>query len=112
MARFKRICEVQKVGDSKEWRLCFQYGTYHYDKGDSENGFRFIWKENDKLKPQRGQARIPSLKDLFDMLALASKDGWFDNKDMKNEMKNEIKCESYPYCLIVKLLSDIIINQK
>ena len=106
MARFKRICEVQKVGDSKEWRLCFHYGTYHYDKGDSEKGFRFIWKEDGKLKPQRGQARIPSLKDLFDMLALASKDGWFDNKDMKND----IKCKSHPYNMIIKLLSEINID--
>ena len=76
MARFRTICEVSKNGNLEGWRLCFQYGTYYYDKVHSEKGFRFIWRYNGNLKPQRGQARIPSLKDLFELLLLASEKGW------------------------------------
>ncbi len=106
MARFNRIGEVSKCGNLEGWSLCFQYGTYHYDNGNSEKGFRFIWRHNGKLKPQRGQARIPSWKDLFELLTKAYK-----NKDFKESLK-DIKCESYPYCLIVKLLAEINVDQK
>lgn len=76
MANFKIEKEVanDKVG---YWRLCFQYGTYNYDDGKSEKGYRFIWRdEQNKLRPQRAQARIPSAEQLFYLLSLASKDGW------------------------------------
>jgi len=60
------------------WKLYFQYGTYVYDKNNSEQGFRFIWRDPEgKLQPARGQARIPSKKDIFELLALASKEKWF-----------------------------------
>jgi len=58
--------------------LCFQYGCYKYDDGTSEYGYRFIWrKENGHLQAARGQARIPSKKDLFELLAKASEAEWF-----------------------------------
>ncbi len=42
-----------------------------------ENGYRFIWRKPDgSLQPARGQARIPSTTDIFELLALASKNGW------------------------------------
>lgn len=71
---------IKEVSSDKEgyWRLCFQYGTYHYDDGTNESGYRFIWRdEENRLRPQRAQARIPSGQSLFKLLSLASKEGWF-----------------------------------
>jgi hypothetical protein len=62
------------------WQLCFQKVTYHYmDKSrNPQNGFRFIWKDPDgRLRPNRGQARIPTAKVLKKLLSRASKAGWF-----------------------------------
>lgn len=78
MANFEISKEVSNYDESEKWRLFFQHGTFCYDDGKTEKGFRFIWKEDGKLKPQRGQARIPNLKDLFELLALASEEGWFN----------------------------------
>lgn len=80
MARFKTNFEVSN--DTKnEWRLCFQYGTYYYDDGDFNKGFRFIWrKPNGNLQPARGQARIPNEKELFYLIEKAAKEGWFNNE--------------------------------
>ena len=77
MANFSIQHEVTN-GQIGQWRLCFQFGTYKYDDGSSEEGCRFIWREpNGNLQPARGQARIPSKQDLFELLALASSAGWF-----------------------------------
>jgi hypothetical protein len=61
------------------WKLCFQWGTYHYgDEEPDEDGFRFIWRRPaGNLQPARGQARIPSETDMFDLLVLANHNGWF-----------------------------------
>ena len=76
MARFEIKHEVTN-GEVGYWRLCFQYGIYHYDVDADENGYRFIWRKPDgSLRPARGQARIPSTTDIFELLALASKNGW------------------------------------
>ncbi len=76
MARFEIKHEVTN-GEVGYWRLCFQYGIYHYDVDADENGYRFIWRKPDgSLQPARGQARIPSTTDIFELLALASKNGW------------------------------------
>ena len=38
----------------------------------------YVWrKENGHLQAARGQARIPSKKDLFELLAKASEAEWF-----------------------------------
>ncbi len=62
------------------WVLCFQWGTYHYDDDPSEDGYRFIWRRPDgSLQPSRGQARIPSARDLSELLRLATQDaGYID----------------------------------
>jgi hypothetical protein len=64
-------------------QLCFQSCTYRYgdDKPDgdaeSEPGFRFIWRLPDgKLATSRGQARIPSISQLDELLRRAKADGW------------------------------------
>ncbi len=77
MAHFRIYNEVSN-GDVTDWHLCFQLGEYHYDDGNSEIGFRFIWRRPDgSLQAARGQARIPDKQDIFELLALAAKDGWF-----------------------------------
>ena len=77
MANFSIQHEVTN-GQNGNWRLCFQFGTYNYEDGSSEEGYRFIWREpNGNLQPARGQARIPEKKDLFELLGLASSAGWF-----------------------------------
>tara|TARA_R110001606_G_scaffold146950_1_gene286890 strand:+ start:112 stop:360 length:249 start_codon:yes stop_codon:yes gene_type:complete len=77
MNRFEIKHEVSN-GKKNEWRLCFHYGTYHYENGESENGYRFIWRKPDnKLQPARGQARIPNAKELFKLITLASQEEWF-----------------------------------
>jgi hypothetical protein len=77
MANFKIQHEVTN-GQLGDWHLCFQFGSYHYDDNTSEDGYRFIWRKDDNsLQAARGQARIPSKKDIFELLAKASSDGWF-----------------------------------
>jgi hypothetical protein len=59
------------------WKLCFQRCRYMYSNGESEDGYRFIWRRPDgSLQGARGQARIPSLKDARLLMAEAEKAGW------------------------------------
>lgn len=59
------------------WELCLQYCQYTYDNGNpTEKGYRFIYKENGKLKPQRAQARIPSFCEIHELMAKAVEQGW------------------------------------
>jgi len=77
MANYKIKNEVTNGVDG-DWKLCFQWGTYHYDNGTTQNGYRFIWRQpNGNLQAARGQARIPSGEHIFELLALATKAGWF-----------------------------------
>jgi hypothetical protein len=44
-----------------------------------ERGYRFIWVDPDgRLLPQRGQARLPSLKMAAELMAKATAEGWGD----------------------------------
>ena len=83
MARFIIYNEVPKPTKEKEevWKLYFQQGKYIYDNGESEEGYRFIWRSPDgTLQAARGQARIPSKKELLELLDLASEEGWFKDE--------------------------------
>jgi hypothetical protein len=66
-------------GNEGGWQLCFQWVTYTHNNGTpSERGYRFIWRRPDgTLQPARGQARIPSAADLFELMQRATRDGWF-----------------------------------
>ena len=76
-SRVKVIYEVPKNINYPDWKLCFQWCEYEYEDGSSELGYRFIWRdENNNLKPQRGQARIPSYKEMHNLLNEAINDGW------------------------------------
>lgn len=71
------IINEVKQHDGTGWCLCFQYCTYKYDDGNEENGYRFIWRKPDgTLQAARGQARIPSLADIYELTAKAIREGW------------------------------------
>jgi hypothetical protein len=62
------------------WTLWFQWCRYLYDGGEMEYGYRFIWKrpqsEGGSLQAARGQARIPSVTVLEQLVAKANAQGW------------------------------------
>lgn len=76
MANVDILKEV-KTGEKEKWNLCFQWCKYKYDDGDSNYGYRFIWRRPDgSLQAARGQARIPSFADMNELIEKAAKDGW------------------------------------
>ena len=66
--------ELEPADDN---HLCFQWCEYCYDDGSSEHGYRFMWrKPNGKLASHRGQARIPSAHEMFELICKAAEAGW------------------------------------
>ena len=64
-----------------QWELCFQWCLYIYDGGNTENGYRFIWrKPNGNLQPARGQARLPSIQQSMQLMLDAMSQGWGDHR--------------------------------
>ena len=83
MARVQVIKEVEHTfGDPESWVLLFQWCMYIYDNGESQKGYRFIWRrpklEGWSLQAARGQARIPSLKIAKILMKKAEAEGWGD----------------------------------
>lgn len=78
-ARITILAEVpRRLQDEDDWTLHFQKVIYHYEDGQSDKGFRFIWRRPDgSLQAARGQARIPGRKELEDLVALAEREGLF-----------------------------------
>jgi len=75
MAKIKIIHEVHN-GAINQWNLCFQLCEYVYDNGTSEQGYRFIWRRpNGNLQAARGQARIPDLYSIHELMGLAARAG-------------------------------------
>ena len=71
---------------AEQWRLCFQWCRYVYDNGDTEGGYRFIWRrDNDSLAAARGQARIESIAKANSLMRIAHKEGWGDNDSRTDE---------------------------
>ena len=72
-----------RLGADAQWQLCFQWCTYHFDDGSpSADGYRFIWRRPDgSLQAARGQARIPSASDVFMLMQLAARAGWFSSAE-------------------------------
>lgn len=71
------ILNETKMGEPGEWNLCFQWCRYEYGDGSEENGYRFIWRNDDgNLAGLRGQARIPSIAEILDLISIAIKEGW------------------------------------
>ena len=78
--RVQVINEITLHDESREYRLYFQWCLWVYDNGTSQNGYRFIWRQNGNLKPTRGQARIPSTNDMLALISAAKTAGWGDNQ--------------------------------
>ncbi len=84
MARVQVINETSDNGNpgQADWTLWFQWCRYFYDDGTMEYGYRFIWKrpqsEGGSLQAARGQARIPSVRVLEQLVAQARAAGWGD----------------------------------
>lgn len=77
MAKVRIVKEVPHNYNTDDWTLCFQWCKYIYDEGYYEYGYRFIWRRPDKsLQPARGQARIPSLSNIEELMKLAKQEGW------------------------------------
>lgn len=74
------------IGKSGHWRLCFQWCTYTFaPPRPPEEGYRFIWRRPDNsLQPARGQARIPSIADLHQLLEMAARAGWLVTSEGPN----------------------------
>ena len=69
----------QRAETDADWTLHFQKVVYHYVNGESDKGFRFIWRRPDgSLQAARGQARIPGEEDLLSLYDQAKKEGLFD----------------------------------
>lgn len=76
--------EVGLAPDERGYRLTFQKCVFEYENvGDPLPGFRFIWRlpsvkgAKGRLQTARGQARIPTERELFALLKLAADAGWF-----------------------------------
>jgi hypothetical protein len=83
MARVQVVNRID-LGDRSSHHVELQWCRYLYDDGTMEHGYRFIWVDPDgRLRPQRGQARLPSLELATDLMKRAKAEGWGDyNADM------------------------------
>ena len=77
MSRIRIIREVSTEWPG-EWNLCFQWTQYIYDSKEiPQYGYRFIWRRNDgSLQPARGQARLPSMQLIEELIQKAKDQGW------------------------------------
>ena len=75
----KKHMQVPENANSREWNLCFQKVTYHYDDGSTQDGYRFIWRRPDgSLQAARGQARIETYEQMMGLIEQAKQSGFFD----------------------------------
>jgi len=90
MARVQVLEETTTTNDadSDDWTLWFQWCRYLYDDGEIQHGYRFIWRrpkgEGGSLQAARGQARIPSVRVLEELVEKAKNEGW-GNHDGDND---------------------------
>lgn len=80
MVRFKVEQQVTTKFDplkSDGWQLAFQWGWYvDQIDGSCRPGYRFIWLRGGKMQPTRGQARLPSLRLIRELIDQAESEGW------------------------------------
>ena len=98
MARVEVHKEVPKQLNEGVWNLCFQKVTYYYNNGDKQDGYRFIWRRPDgKLQAARGQARIESYEQMHELIDLAKKEGFFEEKPrviIDNELLDNLTAQA------------------
>jgi len=60
--------------------LSFQYAKWNWDNEKPSFGYRFIWRDEEtgNLKPARGQAYIPNVAIMFELIAAALREGWLN----------------------------------
>ena len=64
------------------WKVCLQWCRYVYNNGGLELGYRFIWRRPDgSLQAARGQARLPSMAIIRELISMAEAAGWGNFKD-------------------------------
>ena len=99
MARVEVHKEVPKQLNEGVWNLCFQKVTYYYNNGDKQDGYRFIWRRPDgSLQAARGQARIESYEQMHELIDLAKKEGFFEEKPrviIDNDVNGNKKCSDF-----------------
>lgn len=79
MAWFETFHEACVPVGSGGWHLCLQWGKLHHEDGWEEEGYRFIYRDdNGNQQPYRGQTRIPSLKKAQELIDEAKREGWGD----------------------------------
>ena len=95
-ARVEILKEVFYPFKENGYTLCFQYCTYRYSNNTQQNGYRFIWRRPDgTLRAARGQARIPSVSVLLELVAKALQEGWGANiNELSFEDAEEIETEN------------------
>jgi hypothetical protein len=90
MVRVQIVKETcAEIGDG--WALCFQWCRYFFDEGEMLYGYRFIQRRpNGGVHAVRGQTRIPSLKMIEGLTAVARSEGWgdYDAKEMIPEKES------------------------
>lgn len=75
--RVKVLHEVPKKYGNGEWVLCFQHVRYEYVDDSEQEGYRFIWRRpNGNQQGARGQARIPSISKMLELVSMAMAEGW------------------------------------
>lgn len=79
------------VADSVEkemgngWKICFQWCLYKFPDHE-KHGYRFIWKRpNGNLQAARGQARLPDMDIIMELIETAKKQGWGYKGDIAME---------------------------
>ena len=83
MARVQVIKQTSLTPDPgpTDWSLWLQWCRYLYDDdaGSMDYGYRYIWKRpGGALQAARGQARVPSMAEMEQLIAKAKAEGWGD----------------------------------
>jgi len=80
------VLKSTEIDMPRNEKLCFQWCRYNYGDGGKQNGYRFIYKKaNGNLQPARGQARLPSVEIIHELVEKAKKAGWGYNGSLQED---------------------------
>jgi hypothetical protein len=68
--------EVRLPEKGNGYQLCLPYGFWHHDDQPREEGYRFMWRHHGAIQPNMGQPRIPSLRQVRELMSPAEQEGW------------------------------------
>lgn len=94
-ARVVIINEVKQI-QTNGWALCLQWARYEYDDNTEEMGYRFIWRKPDgTLQAARGQARIPSITNILELIKMAIHEGFGHYLEQKQiQVEKDVQVEN------------------